>query len=114
MQALIDYIIYDIKQKHINDPAIGYLYNILEIVLLSNRYETEKYINGINDKSTYWIISNQFGYISGQWQDVEFVKSIKRKTEEFKGMVEESYYERFINNVNEAINALEEDVKNQI
>ncbi|MEB3799670.1 hypothetical protein INQ45_00775 [Flavobacterium columnare] len=114
MQALIDYIIYDIKQKHINDPAIGHLDNILEIVLLSNRYETGKYINSIIDKETYWIVSNHFGYISGQWQDIEFIKLIERKTEEFKGIVEESYYKRFIDNIKESIDALDEDVKKDL
>ena len=107
MQALIDYIVYQIKDKDVNDPAIGYFNNILEIVLLSNRYEAEKYITHINDKSTYWIVSNHFGYISGQWQDPEFINLIKRKTEEFNGIVENSYYERFVSNVNEAKNALD-------
>ncbi len=114
MQALIDYIIYDIKQKDVNDPARGYLRNILEIVLLSNRYETEKYIKEISDKDIYWMVSTHFGYISGQWQDLKFIELIKHKTEEFKGIVEESYYKGFLDNVKESIDALEENVKSQL
>jgi hypothetical protein len=107
MQAIIDFLVSEIKNKDGNDPAQGYLYNILEIVLLSNFYQTDKYINEIVDIDTYWIISNHFGFISGQRQEVEFIRLIKYKTEKFKGIAEEKYYERFCRNVQEAIEALD-------
>lgn len=114
MQELIEYLVYQIKQKDSNDRARGFLDRILDIVLLSNRYETMQYINDINDKSTYWIVSTHFGYLSAQWQDIGFIKLIKQKTEQFNGMVEDVYYERFIQNLQEAITVLDEEIENQL
>ncbi len=109
MKRELDWLIYRYKNTHINDFAGTILINIIETVFLSSRNDAFEYLKEIDDKEDMWIISNHFGRFSGKYQDKEFIDLIKGVVKKFENKVEYLYFEKYIDCVNEAINAMDSD-----
>ncbi|PAM95290.1 hypothetical protein B4N84_08435 [Flavobacterium sp. IR1] len=105
--SFLVYKIIEVESKEYGsfDPAGGILRNILEVLLSLNETKAIEFIESLDNDVKFEIVSNSFGAISGKFQSKNFIEKIEYTTKKFISSI---YFQRMLDNINEAKNALDD------
>lgn len=105
--SFLVYKIIEVESKEYGsfDPAGGILRNILEVLLSLNETKAIEFIESLDNDVKFEIVSNSFGAISAKFQSKNFIEKIEYTTKKFISSI---YFQRMLDNINEAKNALDD------
>lgn len=86
------------------DPALLIYYNILDVLLSLNEAKTIKFIESIDNYTTFETISKSFGAVSGIFQSKDFIEKIEGSAKKYESNTD---YKIILENIDEAKNALD-------